>query len=130
MARVAPPQSQAPRPTWPRSALSVRCQFVQCKGVHTSTKRAVLLGSRTACREAPSPWSWCWPGSQVACATPEVAKGSDLMCTDTVSTSGTAPIQFSLSDAALVDPSSGFGEWAVKWKLPQGQFIRPRLARE
>ena len=31
-ARASPPQSQAPRPAWPRSAPSGRCQFVQCRG--------------------------------------------------------------------------------------------------
>jgi hypothetical protein len=33
------------------------------------------------------------------------------MCNDTASKGGSAPIQFTLSDAALRDPSAGFGDW-------------------
>jgi uncharacterized protein len=43
---------------------------------------------------------------------------------------GSAPIHFTITDANFGEPSSGLGEWAVKWKLPPRQFILPWLARE
>jgi hypothetical protein len=52
------------------------------------------------------------------------------MWADAVSKDGSAPIHSSMSNTALREPSAGLGEWAVKWKLPQGQFICPQLARE
>ena len=121
----APHRPPAPGPVWQRSGSSVRCQFVQCKGVHTGTKRPVLVGVRTARRGVPSPPPSCQPGSRVACAPTEVAKGSDLMSNDTASKDGPGPIQFSMSNTVLGEPSAGLGEWAVKWKLPPGQFLRP-----
>jgi hypothetical protein len=47
------------------------------------------------------------------------------MYANTASKDGTAPIQFTISDTALREPYAGLGEWAVKWKLPQAQFISP-----
>lgn len=54
-----------------------------------------------------------------------VSKGFDLMSNDTASKDGTGTIQFSMSNTTLGEPSAGFGEQAVKWKLPQAQFLRP-----
>ena len=47
------------------------------------------------------------------------------MSNDTASKDGPGPIQFSMSNTTLGEPSAGFGEQAVKWKLPPAQFIRP-----
>jgi hypothetical protein len=35
-----------------------------------------------------------------------------------------------MPDTALAEPSAGFGELALKWKLPPGQFIRLWFPRE
>jgi uncharacterized protein len=35
-----------------------------------------------------------------------------------------------MSDTDFGEPSAGSSEWAVKWKLPQGQFILPWLAMD
>jgi hypothetical protein len=46
------------------------------------------------------------------------------MSNDIASKDGTGPIQFSMSNTTLGEPSAGFGEQAVKWKIPPAQFIR------
>jgi hypothetical protein len=53
--------SWAPHPAWRRSGSSVCCKFDYYAGVHTSTKRPVLVGARAARRGVPSHPPSCRP---------------------------------------------------------------------
>src|SRR3712207_2603343 len=61
--RPALPLPPAPPPAWRRSGPSGCCQFVQCRGVHSSTRRPASPDGDVARRWAPSvpPWELTSP---------------------------------------------------------------------